>query len=55
MISSHAATMRRRDERRLLWLYHSTGDAGARDELVQRVLPLIRQLARAITQPERAA
>ena len=46
MISSHAATMRRREERRLLRLYHGAGDAGAREELVHRFLPLARQLAR---------
>ena len=46
MISSHAATMRRREERRLLRAYHSAGDADAREELVHRFLPLARQLAR---------
>jgi RNA polymerase sigma-B factor len=46
MISSHAATMRRHEERRLLRLYHGAGDAGAREELVHRFLPLARQLAR---------
>jgi RNA polymerase sigma-B factor len=46
MISSHAATMRRHEERRLLRLYHGTRDAGAREELVHRFLPLARQLAR---------
>ena len=45
MNSSHAATMRRRDEWRLLRLYHGAGDAGAREELVRRFLPLARQLA----------
>jgi RNA polymerase sigma-B factor len=45
MISSHAATMRRREERRLL-LYHGAGEAGAREELAHRFLPLARQLAR---------
>ena len=34
MISSHAATMRRHQERRLLRLYHGDADAGAREELV---------------------
>ena len=38
--------MRRRDEQQLLRLYHSAGDAGAREELVRRFLPLARQLAR---------
>ena len=46
MISSHAATLRRHEERRLLLLYHGAGDAGAREELVHRFLPLARQLAR---------
>jgi RNA polymerase sigma-B factor len=46
MISSHAATVRRREDLRLLQLYHGAGDAGAREELVLRFLPLARQLAR---------
>ena len=46
MVSSQAATMRRHEERRLLRLYHGAGDAGAREELVHRFLPLARQLAR---------
>ena len=46
MISSHAATMRRHEDRRLLLLYHGAGDVGAREELVHRFLPLARQLAR---------
>jgi RNA polymerase sigma-B factor len=46
MTSGLAATMRRHEERRLLRLYHGTGDAGAREELVHRFLPLARQLAR---------
>jgi RNA polymerase sigma-B factor len=46
MVSSHAATMRRLEERRLLRVYHCAGDAGAREELVHRFLPLARQLAR---------
>jgi RNA polymerase sigma-B factor len=46
MVSSHAATMHRREERRLLLLYHGAGDASAREELVHRFLPLARQLAR---------
>jgi RNA polymerase sigma-B factor len=36
----------RREERRLLLRYHRAGDAGARDELVHRFLPLARALAR---------
>jgi RNA polymerase sigma-B factor len=46
MTSGLAATMRRHEERRLLRLYHGTGDAGAREELVHRFLPLARRLAR---------
>ena len=46
MIASHATTLRRREERRLLQLDHGAGDAGAREELVRRFLPLARQLAR---------
>jgi RNA polymerase sigma factor (sigma-70 family) len=46
MISSHAATVRRREDLRLLRLYHGAGDARAREELVHRFLPLARQLAR---------
>ena len=46
MSPSHAATMRRHEERRLLQRYHGAGDASAREELVHRFLPLARQLAR---------
>jgi RNA polymerase sigma-B factor len=45
-VSIDERAIRRRDERRLLRLYHSDGDAGAREELVRRFLPLARQLAR---------
>ena len=37
---------RSREDRRLLLQYHEGGDATARDALVQRFLPLARQLAR---------
>ncbi len=37
---------RARSERRLLERYHVTGDPGAREALVERFLPLARQLAR---------
>src|SRR5688500_7929064 len=37
---------RAREDRRLLVQYHNGGDASARDALVERFLPLARQLAR---------
>jgi RNA polymerase sigma-B factor len=41
-----AAQARAREDRRLLNRYHRHGDLEARDELVERFLPLARQLAR---------
>ncbi|MEA2404540.1 MAG: polymerase sigma-B factor [Thermoleophilaceae bacterium] len=38
--------LRAREDRRLLTRYHHHGDLSARDELVERFLPLARQLAR---------
>src|SRR5205823_2510881 len=40
------AQARSREDRRLLKRYHHDGDITARDELVERFLPLARQLAR---------
>jgi RNA polymerase sigma-B factor len=40
------AQARAREDRRLLTRYHSDGDLSARDELVERFLPLAKQLAR---------
>ena len=40
------AQARSREDRRLLNRYHHQGDTAARDELVERFLPLARQLAR---------
>jgi RNA polymerase sigma-B factor len=40
------AQARAREDRRLLTRYHQHGDLAARDELVERFLPLARQLAR---------
>src|SRR3954462_12356305 len=40
------AQARAREDRRLLNRYHHQGDTAARDELVERFLPLARQLAR---------
>jgi RNA polymerase sigma-B factor len=41
-----ASEKRASDDRRLLERYHATGDSRAREELVERFLPLARQLAR---------
>jgi RNA polymerase sigma-B factor len=41
-----AAQARAREDRRLLTRYHRHGELDARDELVERFLPLARQLAR---------
>jgi RNA polymerase sigma-B factor len=41
-----SAQARAREDRRLLNRYHGQGDNSARDELVERFLPLARQLAR---------
>ena len=41
-----ATWARRAQERALLVRYHRGGDAGARDELVTRMMPLVRRLAR---------
>jgi RNA polymerase sigma-B factor len=41
-----ARAARAREDRRLLERYHRTGDPGAREALVERFLPLARQLAR---------
>ena len=38
--------LRPRDDGSLLALYHAHGDASARDELIQRYLPLVRRLAK---------
>ena len=44
----HAASRsaQSRAERRLLFRYHCEGDAAARDELVERCMPLSHKLAR---------
>jgi RNA polymerase sigma-B factor len=44
--SGEDRTARARDDRRLLERYHDSGDPAAREALVQRFLPLARQLAR---------
>jgi RNA polymerase sigma-B factor len=44
--SSEGRAARAQEDRRLLVRYHSEGDAAARERLVERFLPLARQLAR---------
>jgi RNA polymerase sigma-B factor len=44
--SSEERAARSAEDRRLLERYHRAGDAGAREQVVQRFLPLARQLAR---------
>jgi RNA polymerase sigma-B factor len=43
---SEERAARAREDRRLLSRYHATGDPAARNQLVERFLPLARQLAR---------
>ena len=45
------ADVRAREDRRLLLRYHREGDKAARDELVNRFMPLARQLARRYQRP----
>ena len=45
-LASHMSSTSTREDRRLLLRYHEQGDASAREELVERFLPLARQLAR---------
>ena len=45
-------TPQTREDRRLLIRYHEQGDTQAREELVERFLPLARQLARRYQRPE---
>jgi len=46
MLASTMSSTSTREDRRLLLRYHEHGDASAREELVERFLPLARQLAR---------
>ena len=46
MLASTMSSTSTREDRRLLLRYHEHGDAAAREELVERFLPLARQLAR---------
>jgi RNA polymerase sigma-B factor len=45
-LADEARAARSREDRRLLVQYHNGGDSAARDALVERFLPLARQLAR---------
>jgi RNA polymerase sigma-B factor len=45
-LDAQGRLQRTREDRRLLLRYHEQGDAAAREELVERFLPLARQLAR---------
>jgi RNA polymerase sigma-B factor len=45
-LTTEDRAQRTREDRRLLLRYHQHGDAAAREELVERFLPLARQLAR---------
>jgi RNA polymerase sigma-B factor len=47
-----AAQARSREDLRLLERYHQHGDAAARDEVIERCLPLARQLARRYGRPD---
>ncbi len=44
--ASQSLGIRAREDLELLRRYHRDGDTGARDELVERMLPVVRQLAR---------
>jgi RNA polymerase sigma-B factor len=50
--SSEDRAARAREDRRLLVRYHREGDSAAREQLVERFLPLARQLARRYERPE---
>jgi RNA polymerase sigma-B factor len=45
-LDAESRLLRTREDRRLLLRYHEQGDVAAREELVERFLPLARQLAR---------
>jgi len=45
-VDHETRVLRTREDRRLLLRYHEQGDGAAREELVERFLPLARQLAR---------
>ena len=46
VLDAEGRALRTREDRRLLLRYHEHGDPSAREELVERFLPLARQLAR---------